>query len=133
YVASRTDETGALVLSEFTGAADELGDALIVNPHDIQGLKAALLRAIHLPPATQHRRMRALREAVWQNDVSHWADGFLHALAASAQHDPPGGGGTPASDLHPAYAAGHTPVHLPAEIEVSLRRLASAPQLLVVC
>ena len=50
YVACRYDETGALVLSEFTGAADELGSAFLVNPHDIAGLKDAIVRAAHGSP-----------------------------------------------------------------------------------
>ena len=50
YVACRYDDTGALVLSEFTGAADELSGAFIVNPHDIDGLKDAIVRAATSPP-----------------------------------------------------------------------------------
>ena len=49
YVAARDDNTGALVLSEFTGAADQLKHALLVNPHDIDGLKAAIMRAVNIP------------------------------------------------------------------------------------
>ena len=45
YVACRLDDTGALVLSEFTGAADELREAFLVNPHDIDGLKDAIVQA----------------------------------------------------------------------------------------
>ena len=51
YVACRFDDTGALVLSEFTGAADELSGAFIVNPHDIEGLKDAIVRAATVSPA----------------------------------------------------------------------------------
>ena len=51
YVACRHDEGGALVLSEFTGAADELGSAFLVNPHDIEGLKDAIVRAVADPAA----------------------------------------------------------------------------------
>ena len=46
YVACRHDDDGALVLSEFAGAADELRQALLVNPHDIDGVKEALARAL---------------------------------------------------------------------------------------
>src|SRR5699024_2724877 len=77
YVACRTDEQGVLVLSEFAGAAEELRDALLVNPHDVVGLKAAILRAIHMPPAEQRRRMRVLRQTVGANDVAHWAARYL--------------------------------------------------------
>jgi alpha,alpha-trehalose-phosphate synthase [UDP-forming] len=80
YVASRVDGAGALVLSEFTGAADELRQALLVNPHDIDGLKATILRGVAMPPKEQRRRMQALRRRVMDHDVAAWASGFLAAL-----------------------------------------------------
>ena len=80
YVASRHDLRGALVLSEFTGAADELTQALLVNPHDIAGLKEAMVRALEMPPKEQARRMRSLRRRVIEHDVSRWAAEFLAAL-----------------------------------------------------
>ncbi|MDR1440840.1 MAG: trehalose-6-phosphate synthase [Bifidobacteriaceae bacterium] len=81
YVASRVDGRGALVLSEFTGAADELRQAILVNPHDIDGLKGSILRAVAMNPKEQRRRMQALRRRVIENDVSAWATSFLGALA----------------------------------------------------
>ncbi|MDR2378114.1 MAG: trehalose-6-phosphate synthase [Bifidobacteriaceae bacterium] len=81
YVASRVDGRGALVLSEFAGAADELRHALLVNPHDIDGLKASILRAAAMTPKEQRRRMQALRRRVIENDVSRWASSFLDTLA----------------------------------------------------
>jgi trehalose 6-phosphate synthase len=80
YVACRHDETGALVLSEFTGAADELGSAFLFNPHDIDGLKEAILRAAHVTPRESLRRMRSLRKRVRNYDVNRWASSFLDAL-----------------------------------------------------
>jgi alpha,alpha-trehalose-phosphate synthase [UDP-forming] len=80
YVACRYDETGALVLSEFTGAADELTSAFLVNPHDIAGLKDAIVRASEVRPAEARRRMRALRRRVLEYDIGRWADSFLAAL-----------------------------------------------------
>ena len=80
YVACRYDESGALVLSEFTGAADELGGAFLVNPHDIAGLKDAIVRAARISPAEARRRMRTMRKRVREYDVAHWADTFLDAL-----------------------------------------------------
>jgi trehalose 6-phosphate synthase len=82
YVASRIDNRGALVLSEFAGAADELGSALLVNPHDIQGLKDTIVRAIEMTPAEQGRRMRSLRRRVREHDVEDWSRDFLAALDA---------------------------------------------------
>lgn len=90
YVASRHDESGVLVLSEFTGAADELTQALLVNPHDINALKDAILRALAMPPREQARRMRALRRRVLEHDVTRWASEFLTALEALTERAPAG-------------------------------------------
>ena len=81
YVACRYDESGALVLSEFTGAADELTGAFLVNPHDIEGLKNAIVRAATIRPAEARRRMRSMRKRVREHDVAHWAAGFLDTLS----------------------------------------------------
>lgn len=80
YVACRHDDGGVLVLSEFTGAARELTSALLVNPHDTDGVKAALARAVEMPPDEARRRMRTLRRHVKRHDVDQWAHGFLDAL-----------------------------------------------------
>ncbi|HWG64011.1 MAG TPA: trehalose-6-phosphate synthase [Streptosporangiaceae bacterium] len=89
YVACRHDETGALVLSEFTGAADELTSAFIVNPHDIEGMKDAIVRAATITPAEARRRMRSMRRRVLEHDVAHWATTFLDALDQPKQQRPP--------------------------------------------
>jgi len=81
YVACRYDESGALVLSEFTGAADELNGAFLVNPHDIEGLKDAIVRAATISRADARRRMRLMRRRVREYDVAHWAASFLGTLA----------------------------------------------------
>ena len=81
YVAARTDGRGVLVLSEFTGAASELHQAILVNPHDIDGLKDALVRAVNMSPREQRRRMSALRRRVLTHDVAAWAEAFLTTLA----------------------------------------------------
>jgi trehalose 6-phosphate synthase len=80
YVAARSDNRGVLVLSEFAGAADELASAVRINPHDIGGMKDAIVRAIEMPTAEQGRRMRALRRKVLENDVAKWSQSFLDAL-----------------------------------------------------
>lgn len=83
YVAARSDLGGALVLSEFAGAADELGDAaILVNPHDIDGLKRKLLMAMRMDDETAERRMKILREHVMTHDVGRWAREFLQVLRA---------------------------------------------------
>ncbi|MGM7666040.1 alpha,alpha-trehalose-phosphate synthase (UDP-forming) [Microbacterium sp. A93] len=81
YVATRTDNRGVLVLSEFTGAADELRQAVLVNPHDIEFLKDAIMTAVEMRPAEQGKRMRSLRRRVLEHDVQAWSSSFLNALA----------------------------------------------------
>jgi len=83
YVASRIDNRGVLLLSEFAGAADELGSAIRINPHDIGGMKDAIMRATEMPGSEQGRRMRALRRRVLDHDVTDWSRSFLDALAAA--------------------------------------------------
>ena len=83
YVACRTDNRGVLVLSEFAGAHDELRTAVSVNPHDIEGLKDALMQAVGMPAREQGRRMRALRRRVLEHNVEDWSREFLAELAAS--------------------------------------------------
>ena len=82
YVASRVDGRGVLVLSEFAGASDELTQSLRVNPHDIEGLKDAVMAAIEMPEDEQRRRMRALRRRVRDNDVAAWSARFLGDLTS---------------------------------------------------
>jgi alpha,alpha-trehalose-phosphate synthase [UDP-forming] len=80
YVAARADERGVLILSEFAGASDELRASLLVNPHDIDGMKDAIMRAIEMPAHEQRKRMRALRKRVAENDVASWSTSFLTTL-----------------------------------------------------
>jgi trehalose 6-phosphate synthase len=87
YVAARSDERGCLVLSEFTGAADELVGAVLVNPHDIDGMKDAITYAVHLDPKEARKRMRRLRRRVLTHDVAAWSGQFLAALTAVPVRD----------------------------------------------
>jgi len=82
YVACRYDERGTLVLSEFTGAADELAGAFLVNPHDIAGMKDTIVRAATATPLEARRRMRSMRRRVSEYDVARWAASFLDTLNA---------------------------------------------------
>ncbi|PJJ70200.1 trehalose 6-phosphate synthase [Sediminihabitans luteus] len=83
YVAARSDDRGVLVLSEFTGAADEMSSgALLVNPHDIDGMKDSIVAAAHMDHREQRRRMRRLRRRVLSDDVAKWSDSFLGVLTA---------------------------------------------------
>ncbi len=82
YVACRYDDSGALVLSEFAGAASELKSAYQVNPHDLNGMKQMLLAAINADPRENARRMKAMRRQVMENDIDLWAANFLRELNA---------------------------------------------------
>ena len=80
YVASRTDGSGRLVLSEFAGAAAELRGAFMVNPHDLDGIKEAISLALKAGPKEAKARMMRMRRKVLRHDVAHWAQSFLAAL-----------------------------------------------------
>ncbi|MBA3782310.1 trehalose-6-phosphate synthase [Nocardioides sp. InS609-2] len=81
YIACRYDGDGALVLSEFAGAANELRQAWLVNPYDINGMKQALLDANRSTVKERTKRMKAMRKTVVENDVKAWADSFLQELS----------------------------------------------------
>lgn len=81
YVACRSDLGGALVLSEFTGAAAELRQSYLVNPHDLEGVKDAIEAALTQTDEEGRRRMRAMRRQVLAHDVDRWARSFLDVLA----------------------------------------------------
>ncbi|MDO3704572.1 trehalose-6-phosphate synthase [Micromonospora sp. C28SCA-DRY-2] len=83
YVAARVDDAGALLLSEFAGAAAELSQAYLVNPHDLEGLKQGLLTALRADPADVRERMRAMREHLHRHDIRAWARSYLSALDES--------------------------------------------------
>jgi trehalose 6-phosphate synthase len=80
FVAARDDEDGVLILSALAGAAQELGDALIINPYDIDGFAGAIARAIDMPPDAKRARMRAMRRIVAGRNVFGWASDILEGL-----------------------------------------------------
>lgn len=80
YVASRADNTGVLILSQFTGAARELESALLVNPYDIDGLAENIRLAIEMPEAEKQKRMGKMREVVQKNNIYRWTGKVLSEL-----------------------------------------------------
>jgi len=80
YVASRSDEKGVLILSNFTGAARELNQALRVNPYSIEEVSAAILTGLEMTPRSQKKRMRLLREQVAYQNVYRWAGRLLMSM-----------------------------------------------------
>ena len=77
FVAARTDLRGVLVLSEFTGAARELTEALIVNPYDLEASSEALATALTMPADEQRDRMRSMRSLISQFNIYRWAGHML--------------------------------------------------------
>src|SRR6267143_294088 len=77
FVAARDDEQGVLILSQFTGAARELAEALIVNPYDFEQSAAALHLALTMSPEEQRARMRSMRNLVQEFNVFRWAGRML--------------------------------------------------------
>jgi trehalose 6-phosphate synthase len=83
YVMARRDLSGALVLSEFAGAAEELRGAFLVNPHDLEGLKKGIRTALGVSEREGRERMSRMRRQVIKRDVYVWAEAFLGALGAT--------------------------------------------------
>lgn len=77
FVAAHDDEQGVLVLSQFTGAARDLTEALIVNPYDLQQASDAMAAALRMPPEEQRVRMRSMRRLVAEFNVYRWAGRML--------------------------------------------------------
>jgi trehalose 6-phosphate synthase/phosphatase len=88
FVASRPDEDGVLLLSEFTGAASELAEAMIVNPYDIDETTAALYRALTMSRDERRSRMQALRRRVTQHTLERWRRAFVSALEGRGRSSP---------------------------------------------
>ena len=81
YVAARVDDTGALLLSEFAGAAAELPQAYLVNPHDLEGLKQGLLSALRAGAGRLRRRgCGRCATHLHRHDIRAWARSYLSAL-----------------------------------------------------
>jgi trehalose 6-phosphate synthase len=87
FVAAREDERGALVLSQFTGAARDLTEALIVNPYDLDEASAALAAALDMTVEEQQDRMRAMRAFVSEFNVYRWAGRMLADAARLRSRD----------------------------------------------
>ncbi|HUC32763.1 MAG TPA: trehalose-6-phosphate synthase [Ilumatobacteraceae bacterium] len=80
FVSSRIQNSGVLLLSEFAGAAHELVDAVQVNPHDIDGLKDAIMQALSMSRSESAARMKRLRAVVAGHTVYDWAEQFIDRL-----------------------------------------------------
>jgi len=81
YISARDDESGVLILSQFTGASRELRDALIVNPYDIEEMAEAIHMALEMDLEEQKTRMRGMRETLRNRNIYYWAVDLITALA----------------------------------------------------
>jgi trehalose-6-phosphate synthase len=80
YVASRYDENGVLILSQFTGSSRELTDAVLVNPYATDHFAEAIKKAIEMPDVEKRRRMRKMRNIVRENNIYKWAGDIITDL-----------------------------------------------------
>lgn len=85
YVASKSTGDGVLVLSEFAGAAAEMGEALLVNPYDEESLSATIARALSLNEKDRQERMLALYRRVRKNNVFAWGERFVANMRNAAE------------------------------------------------
>jgi len=115
FVASRVDEDGVLILSEFAGAAAELAEALQVNPYDIDRVAWAIKKALAMPEGERRARMQALRRRVLAYDAYQWASSFIGTLQS----------------VYRKGAASSQFVSTPEEIERLLEEVRSAENLLL--
>jgi trehalose 6-phosphate synthase/phosphatase len=85
YVASQVDETGVLLVSQMAGSAEELTDALIINPYDPDGLADSIRQALEMPEVQRRDRMRAMRAYLKTHDLYAWAEGCLWDAGISVE------------------------------------------------
>lgn len=84
YIASRTDQTGVLILSEMAGVAHEMNDALLINPNDYNQMAEALKTALEMPIEEQKSRNKILQNRIKRYNVEKWASAFMEALDAAS-------------------------------------------------
>ncbi|MNV67743.1 Alpha,alpha-trehalose-phosphate synthase [UDP-forming] [compost metagenome] len=84
-VAQDPDDPGVLVLSRFAGAAEQLKEALLVNPYDSQGMADSIQQALQMPLPERKDRHEKLMARIRQHDVHWWRQTFLQALEAAGQ------------------------------------------------
>lgn len=131
FLASRADEDGVLVLSEFAGAASELGEAVVVNPYDVEAVADTILRALAMPREERRSRMRSLRRRVLDYDIHTWASAFMSQLEPTepAPVDPRVARPQPALTTAIADARRRGPVRLLLDYDGTLVPLARSPEL----
>ena len=89
FVASQVDERGVLLLSRFTGAAEEIDGAILINPFNVDGFVSAIRLAIEMAPAERAQRMHSMREQLRHATIFHWLDAVLSRCAQLMDREPP--------------------------------------------
>ncbi len=87
YIATRTDKTGVLILSEMAGSANEMNEALLINPNNFEQIADALVMAINMPVLEQQRRNTILQKRLKRYNVEKWANDFMNSLQAQKDMD----------------------------------------------
>ena len=80
YIATRTDKTGVLILSEMAGSANEMNEALLINPNNFEQIADTLFKAINMPELEQQRRNSILQRRLERYNVEKWANDFMNSL-----------------------------------------------------
>ena len=87
YIATRTDQTGVLILSEMAGSANEMNEALLINPNNFEQIAESLHQALNMPEEEQKRRNAAMQKRLERYNVEKWANDFMNSLLTQRQQD----------------------------------------------
>jgi len=88
YIATRTDKTGVLILSEMAGSANEMNESLLINPNNFEQIADTIHRAIQMPVAEQKERNSVLQKRLERYNVEKWANDFMRSLTIQSDKDP---------------------------------------------
>ncbi len=87
YIATRTDKTGVLILSEMAGSANEMSEALLINPNNFEQISDALFTAINMPLEEQQKRNKELQNRLKRYNVERWANDFMTSLKKQKENN----------------------------------------------
>ncbi|MGB5781340.1 MAG: bifunctional alpha,alpha-trehalose-phosphate synthase (UDP-forming)/trehalose-phosphatase [Eudoraea sp.] len=87
YIATRTDKTGVLILSEMAGSANEMNESLLINPNNFEQIADTLFKAINMPLEEQKRRNAILQTRLERYNVEKWANDFMTSLQGQKDRD----------------------------------------------
>ncbi|MDT7830242.1 bifunctional alpha,alpha-trehalose-phosphate synthase (UDP-forming)/trehalose-phosphatase [Pricia sp. S334] len=87
YIATRTDQTGVLILSEMAGSANEMNESLLINPNNFEQIADALHTAINMPVEEQQERNAPMQKRLERYNVEKWANDFMNSLVDQKRKD----------------------------------------------